>query len=57
MIQHRIPKAITLLGLAITLIGLTFKLNHLMGAPIIFNLGVATIVVGLLWWAVGLTRK
>tara|TARA_B110000459_G_scaffold172017_1_gene193169 strand:- start:153 stop:329 length:177 start_codon:yes stop_codon:yes gene_type:complete len=52
----KIPKAITLVGLATTMTGLTFKLNHLMGAPIIFNLGVAILVVGLVWWAFGLIQ-
>ena len=44
---QKIAKAITLVGLATTMTGLTFKLNHLMGAPIIFNLGVAILVIGL----------
>jgi Flp pilus assembly protein protease CpaA len=57
MTPHRIPKAITLFGLATTMTGLTFKLNHLMGAPIIFNIGIAILVIGLAWWALGLIQK
>lgn len=41
-----------LLGLAGVLLGLTFKLNHLMGAEPLFNSGMAGLVVGLLWWGV-----
>lgn len=41
-----------LLGLASALLGLTFKLNHLMGAESLFNAGMAGLVVGLLWWGV-----
>ncbi|MDA0729887.1 MAG: hypothetical protein O3B70_09925 [Bacteroidetes bacterium] len=42
--------ALILLGLAIVLLGLTFKLNHWMGAESLFNAGMAGLVVGLLWW-------
>lgn len=41
-----------LLGLASALLGLTFKLNHLMGAESLFNVGMAGLVVGLLWWGI-----
>ena len=57
MSPHRIPKAITLVGLATTMTGLTFKLNHLMGAPIIFNIGIAILVIGLVLRAFGLIQK
>ena len=57
MTPHRIPKAITIFGLATTMTGLTFKLNHFMGALIIFNIGVAILVIGLALWAVGLIQK
>jgi Flp pilus assembly protein protease CpaA len=57
MSPQRIPKAITLVGLATTMTGLTFKLNHLMGAPIIFNIGIAILVIGLVLWAFGLIQK
>ena len=49
--NSKFPKATLLFGLAITLIGLTFKLNHLIGAHTIFNIGVGVLVVGLAWWA------
>lgn len=57
MNSQKIAKAITLVGLATTMTGLTFKLNHLMGAPIIFNIGVAILVIGLVLWAFGLIQK
>jgi len=57
MYLQKIAKAITLVGLATTMTGFTFKLNHLMGAPIIFNIGVAILVIGLLLWAFGLIQK
>ena len=41
--NSKFPKATMLIGLAITLTGLTFKLNHLMGAHTIFNIA-ATII-------------
>ena len=46
-----------LLGCALVLLGVTFKLNHLMGAEIAFNGGVALWVVGLLAWVVQLLRR
>lgn len=49
--NNKIPKAILLFGLAITLTGLTFKLNHLMFAHAIFNVGVGLLVLGLALWA------
>ena len=52
--NSKFPKATMLIGLAITLIGLTFKLNQLMGAHTIFNIGVGVLVVGLAWWALKL---
>ena len=54
--NSKFPKATMLFGLAITLIGLTFKLNHLMGAHTIFNIGVVVLVVGLAWWALKLVK-
>tara|TARA_B100000683_G_C12414354_1_gene525192 strand:+ start:338 stop:511 length:174 start_codon:yes stop_codon:yes gene_type:complete len=56
MTPNKTPKAISLIGLALTLTGLTFKLNHLMGAPEIFNIGIAILVIGLSWWAIRLIR-
>ena len=52
----RTPKAISLLGLALTLSGITFKLNQLRGAETLFNLGAALLVLGLSWWAVKLIK-
>ena len=40
--------AILLLGLVGVLLGVTFKLNHLMGAETVFNIGAVMLVVGLL---------
>ena len=37
-----------LLGVAGILAGIAFKLNHLMGAETVFNLGALVLVVGLL---------
>ena len=50
--------AIILLGgLALTLLGVTFKLNHLMGAETVFNAGALALVLGLLLWMRDLFRK
>ena len=46
-----------ILGLVGLLMGVTFKLNHLMGAEHLFNLGTLALVVGLLAWVVALVRK
>ena len=54
--NSKFPRATLLIGLAITLIGLTFKLNHFMGAHTIFNIGVGVLVVGLAWWALKLVK-
>ena len=56
MTPNRTPKAIALLGLALTLSGVTFKLNDLMGAETLFNVGAALLVFGLSWWAVKLIK-
>ncbi|HBL37906.1 MAG TPA: hypothetical protein DDZ19_02245 [Flavobacteriales bacterium] len=56
MKAHRFPKALVLLGLAGALAGWTFKLNHLMGAPTLFNCGIGLLTIGLIWWAVLLFR-
>ena len=44
----KLTLTLLLLGLSGVLVGLTFKLNHLMGAEQCFNAGVFTAVVGLL---------
>lgn len=56
MTPNRTPKAIALLGLALTLSGITFKLNDLMGSETLFNVGAALLVLGLSWWAVKLIK-
>ena len=48
--------AILLLGLAGVLLGVTFKLNHLMGAHTLFNVGVVVTVVGVVLWVIQLVR-
>ena len=48
--------AILLLGLSGILLGVTFKLNHLMGAHTLFNAGVVVTVVGVVLWVVQLVR-
>ena len=45
-----------LLGLAGILLGVTFKLNHLMGAHTLFNVGVVVTVVGVVLWVIQLVR-
>lgn len=54
--MRRLPQALCLIGLALTLTGVAFKLNHLAGAHTTTNIGVAMGVVGLLLWAVRLLR-
>ena len=46
-----------LLGLIGLLLGVAFKLNHLMGAERLFNAGTLALVVGLLSWVFALVRK
>ena len=48
--------ATLLLGLAGILLGVTFKLNHLMGAHTLFNAGVVVTVVGVVLWVIQLVR-
>jgi len=50
----RKPIALVLIGLALVIVGLTFKLNHLMGAHAVFNLGAACSVLGLGWTGLSL---
>ena len=50
--------AIILLGgLALALLGVTFKLNQLMGAEPVFNAGALGVVLGLLLWVRDLFRN
>ena len=45
-----------ILGLSGILVGIAFKLNHLMGAETVFNGGVVALVVGLLAWGLTIVR-
>ena len=56
MASVRIPRILSLVGLALVVTGVTFKLNHLMGAETVFNAGAVVLVLGLLLWAVALIR-
>ena len=56
MASLRIPRILSLVGLALVFTGITFKLNHLMGAEPVFNAGAVVLVLGLLLWAVALVR-
>jgi Flp pilus assembly protein protease CpaA len=56
MASVRIPRILSLVGLALVVTGVTFKLNHLMGAETVFNAGAVVLVLGLLLWAVALMR-
>ncbi|RPG85776.1 MAG: hypothetical protein CBD69_006470 [Crocinitomicaceae bacterium TMED209] len=56
MISDRLPKLLALIGLALVVVGITFKLNHLMGAETVFNAGAVVLVLGLLLWATALMR-
>jgi len=46
-----------LLGCVGLLMGVAFKLNHLMGAEPLYNAGTAALVVGLLFWVISLIRN
>lgn len=48
--------AILLSGLAGILLGVTFKLNHLMGAHTLFNVGVVLTTLGVGLWVIQLIR-
>ena len=48
--------ATLLLGLAGILLGVTFKLNHLMGAHTLFNVGVILTTLGVGLWVIQLVR-
>jgi len=57
MASLRIPRILSLVGLALVVTGITFKLNQLMGAETVFNAGAVILVLGLLLWAVALLRR
>ena len=48
MCISRPTSTLLLLGVAGILTGVAFKLNHLMGAETVFNIGAVMLVVGLL---------
>ncbi|MGA0435873.1 MAG: hypothetical protein ACO3MV_09400 [Flavobacteriales bacterium] len=48
---------IVLIGLALVVAGVAFKLNQLMGAEMLFNAGAILLVLGLLIWAIALLRR
>jgi len=54
--MRKLPQSLCLIGIAFTVTGFTFKLNHYAGAHTLFNLGVAVLVLGLLIWAVKLLK-
>ena len=56
MASLRIPRILSLVGLALVVTGITFKLNELMGAETVFNAGAVVLVLGLLLWAMALLR-
>ena len=55
--MRTLPQALCLIGSAMSLTGVAFKLNHLAGAHIITNAGLAILVLGLLLWASALLRS
>ena len=55
--MRRLPQSLCLIGLALTLAGVAFKLNHLAGAHTTTNVGVSVLVTGLLLWALRLLRS
>lgn len=54
--MRRLPQSLCLIGLALSLTGVMFKLNHLAGAHTTTNTGAAILVAGLLLWAFRLLR-
>ena len=56
MKKCKFQKAVALFGLAITILGIAFKLNQLMFALEIFNVGITVLVFGLLWWGINMIK-
>jgi len=56
MFTDRLPKFLTLIGLALIVAGIAFKLNQLMGAEQVFNGGAVVLIVGLVSWAAAVVR-
>lgn len=46
-----------IIGLIGMVVGVTFKLNHFMGAERIFNVGAFALVVGLIFWLISLSQE
>lgn len=52
-----LPQVLCLIGSALSVMGVAFKLNHLAGAHKTTNVGLAILILGLLLWAVALLRR
>lgn len=57
MKTKQLPQVTVLIGLALVVAGVAFKLNHLMGAEMLFNAGAILLVLGLMFWAIALLRR
>jgi hypothetical protein len=55
--KHRLPLSLSLFGAALLITGIAFKLNHVMGAVELSNMGFILLVVGLIWLTVSVLRK
>ncbi len=55
--KHRLPLSLSLFGAALLITGIAFKLNHLMGAVLLSNLGFCLLIVGLVWLTVTVLRN
>ena len=56
MKPSRFALILMLIGMVLLLIGVSFKLNHLMGAETVFNGGVVSVVMGVFLWIIGIIR-
>ena len=54
--MRHLPQALCLIGSALSLLGVAFKLNHMAGAHKTTNAGLALLIAGLMLWAVALLR-
>ncbi|MGB1075402.1 MAG: hypothetical protein ACPGYK_04375 [Flavobacteriales bacterium] len=57
MRPSRPAAAFLILGFVGMLLGVTFKLNHYIGAEELFNIGVVLVVIGAAFWIFKLMRK
>lgn len=55
--KHRLPLSFSLFGAALLITGIAFKLNHLMGAVLLSNVGFGLLIVGLIWLTVAVLRN